>query len=55
MPLQFYKQNDVFKLYLLDVGLLGAMSQVPPALMLVGSDIFQNIRVLLPRIMCLLK
>lgn len=42
MPLQFYKQNDVFKLYLLDVGLLGAMSQVPPALMLVGSDIFSE-------------
>lgn len=42
MPLQFYKQNDMFKLYVLDVGLLGAMAQVPSALMLVGTDVFSE-------------
>lgn len=42
MPLQFYRQNDMFKLYVLDVGLLGAMAQVPPALMLVGTDVFSE-------------
>ncbi len=32
MPLSFYFEKDAFKLFLLDVGLLGAMAQVPPAL-----------------------
>ncbi len=31
-----------FKLYVLDVGLLGAMSNAKPSLMLVGNDIFKE-------------
>jgi hypothetical protein len=44
MPLSFYFDADGFKLYLLDVGLVGAMAQVPPALMLVGSNIFAEFK-----------
>lgn len=40
IPLKFYFNNDAFKLFLLDVGLLGAMAEVPPALMLIGNNIF---------------
>lgn len=40
MPLNFYIQNDTFKLFLLDVGLLGTMAQVPPSLILIGNDVF---------------
>lgn len=42
MPLSFYIQHDSFKLFLLDVGLLGAMTQAPAALMLVGNNIFSE-------------
>lgn len=44
MPLNFYFQQDAFKLYLLDVGLVGAMAQVPAATMLVGSNIFEEFK-----------
>ena len=44
MPVTFYFEKDVFKLYLLDVGLLGAMAQVPPALMLIGNNIFTEFK-----------
>lgn len=44
MPLSFYIEKDTFKLYLLDVGLLGAMAQVPPALMLIGNNIFTEFK-----------
>lgn len=40
MPLKFYMENSAFKLFLLDVGLLGAMSEVPPSQILVGDNIF---------------
>ncbi len=40
IPLTFYLEKDAFKLFLLDVGLLGAMAQVPPALILIGNDVF---------------
>lgn len=40
MPLKFYFSNDAFKLFLVDVGLLGAMAEVPPTLMLIGNNIF---------------
>ncbi len=40
MPLKFYEDFDVFKLYLLDVGLLGALSGASPAQMLVNNDVF---------------
>ncbi|MCM1142356.1 MAG: DUF4143 domain-containing protein, partial [Muribaculum sp.] len=42
IPLSFYMEKDAFKLFLLDVGLLGAMAQIPPALILIGSNIFSN-------------
>ena len=40
MPLKFYEDFSAFKLYALDVGLLGAMIDAPAAAMLVKSDIF---------------
>lgn len=42
MPLTFYMERNRFKLFLLDVGLLGAISKVPPALILVGNNIFSE-------------
>ena len=40
MPLKFYEDFDSFKLYLMDVGLLGAMSNASPRLMLISNDVF---------------
>jgi hypothetical protein len=40
MPLSFYEDVDAFKLYLLDVGLLGALANVPARLMLIENQIF---------------
>lgn len=37
LPLKFYFDKDAFKLFVLDVGLLGAMSQIPPSVMLIGD------------------
>lgn len=37
MPLKFYEDITAFKLFLLDVGLLGALSQMEPAQMLVSN------------------
>lgn len=42
LPLKFYMDKDSFKLFLLDVGLLGAMANIPPAQMLVGNSIFSD-------------
>lgn len=42
LPLKFYDEKDAFKLFLLDVGLLGAMMEVPPALVLIGNSIFSE-------------
>ena len=44
MPLKFYEDFDVFKLYLLDVGLLGALSGATPAQMLVNNDVFKEFK-----------
>lgn len=44
LPLSFYMEKDAFKLFLLDVGLLGAMSQVPPAMMLIGNHVFTEFK-----------
>lgn len=38
MPLKFYEDFNAFKLYLLDVGLLGALSEIEPAQMLLSND-----------------
>lgn len=42
IPLKFYIDKDAFKLFLLDVGLLGAMSQIPASLMLIGNNVFSD-------------
>jgi hypothetical protein len=42
LPVNFYYQQDGFKLFLLDVGLIGAMAQTDPSLMLVGNNVFSE-------------
>lgn len=44
LPLPFYMENDSFKLFLLDVGLLGALAQAPPAMMLVKDNVFDEFK-----------
>ncbi len=43
-PLKFYEDFDVFKVFPLDVGLLGAMTDVPASQMLVGDNIFKEFK-----------
>lgn len=38
LPLKIHEDVSAFKLYLLDCGLLGAMSKTPPALLLLPSN-----------------
>ena len=42
LPLDIYEDFSVFKLYLLDIGLLGAMVNVDPAQVLVNNQIFSE-------------
>ena len=42
MPLKFYEEQSVFKLFMLDVGLLGAMMDAPAAQVLVGDNVFRE-------------
>ncbi len=42
MPLRFYEENNVFKLFTLDVGLMGAMMQVAAENVLIGDKIFME-------------
>ncbi len=42
LPLSFYMDKDAFKLFLLDVGLLGAMAKIPPSMMLIGDTVFSE-------------
>lgn len=42
LPLKIYVEMNAFKLYLLDIGLLGAMADVQPAQILVNNDIFRE-------------
>lgn len=42
MPLKFYEDINVFKLFMLDVGLMGAMSETSADSMLVGNNIFSE-------------
>ena len=44
MPMRFYEDFDAFKLYLLDVGLLGALSGASPAQMIVNNDVFKEFK-----------
>lgn len=42
MPLKFYEDYNAFKLFMLDVGLLGALADAPASAILVGNDIFKE-------------
>lgn len=42
LPISFFMEKDVFKLFVLDVGLLGAMAKIPPSLMLIGERVFSD-------------
>lgn len=42
MPLKFYADANAFKLFMLDVGLMGAMAETSAQSMLVGNDIFSE-------------
>lgn len=42
LPLHFYEDTDAFKLYLSDVGLLGALAGAPAAAILVGDRAFSE-------------
>ena len=44
MPMRFYEDFAAFKLYLLDVGLLGALSGASPAQMIVNNDVFKEFK-----------
>lgn len=44
MPLKFYEDFDVFKIFPLDVGLFGAMTDVPASQMLVGDNCFTEFK-----------
>ncbi len=42
MPLRSYVEPNIFKVYALDVGLLGAMADLPPETLFRGSRVFQE-------------
>ena len=42
VPLRFYSDSNAFKLYLLDIGLLGAMTDAPASSILIGDNIFSE-------------
>lgn len=42
IPLKFYEDFDSFKLYLLDVGLLGALSETPAGQMVASNEVFKE-------------
>ena len=42
MPLKFYEERENFKLFIHDCGLFGALSNTPPDLILLGSEIFSE-------------
>lgn len=41
-PLKFYEDMASFKLFLLDCGLLGALSETPPEQILIGDNVFEE-------------
>lgn len=42
MPLKFYEERDAYKLFILDVGLMGAMAEVSAGQVLVENNIFKE-------------
>ena len=57
VPLSAYQDFNAFKLYLLDVGLLGAMADLDSKTILEGNDIFEEFKGSLtePYVLCQLK
>jgi predicted AAA+ superfamily ATPase len=43
-PAQAYEDSEIFKLFFHDVGLLGALSKLDPAVLLEGSGIFEEFK-----------
>lgn len=44
MPVKFYEDLGAFKLFLLDCGLLGCMTEAPAGQMLVGNNVFKEFK-----------
>jgi hypothetical protein len=44
MPLKFYEDFGIFKLFLLDCGLLGCLTDTPASQVLVGDNVFQEFK-----------
>ena len=44
MPVKFYEDLGAFKLFLLDCGLLGCMTETPASQMLVGDNVFKEFK-----------
>lgn len=44
IPIRFYEDFDAFKLYVIDVGLLGAMANAPASMMLTNNDVFKEFK-----------
>lgn len=44
LPLDAYSDKQTFKIFLLDVGLLGAMSKLDPRIILQGHELFQEFK-----------
>lgn len=42
VPLKFYEELSVFKLFMLDVGLMGAMTDAPAESIIIGDNIFRE-------------
>lgn len=42
IPLKFYEEFESFKLFMVDCGLMGAMSETPMAEILIGNSIFEE-------------
>ena len=40
--MKFYEDPNAFKLYLVDIGLLGALTMVPPDQILIGDNVFME-------------
>jgi len=44
LPLDVYANRNIFKIYTLDVGLLGRMSKLEPEILLEGNALFQEFK-----------
>ena len=52
MPLKIYEDLSTFKLYLLDVGLLGAMAEIDPAILVLPNDMKEGKGMLTENFVC---